>query len=173
MRPEDEAGIEGAAPSEDTRRAFLTYVTGLMILVITLMLSVPLVGFALAPLLEKEPSRWVRLARLADLTPGAPSSHRYSFTYRDGWQSKVARGTAYVITNDRRTFVVMSNICTHGNCAVRWDAEREVFQCPCHDGRFSREGEPVFGPPKEALRQIPHKVRGDSIYLCFGPDAAS
>jgi isorenieratene synthase len=39
--------------------------------------------------------------------------------------------------------------CTHMGCPVR--AAADGFHCPCHGGRYDRDGLPVAGPPKQAL----------------------
>ena len=69
------------------------------------------------------------------------------------------------MTRDGKTFVILSNACTHAGCGVRWDEEREVFQCPCHDGRYNREGEVVYGPPPSPLKQFPHKVEHGTLFV--------
>jgi Rieske Fe-S protein len=47
-----------------------------------------------------------------------------------------------------------SLLCTHQGCNVRWvEADRNYF-CPCHEGRFDPAGRPVYGPPREPLRDL-------------------
>jgi Rieske Fe-S protein len=45
--------------------------------------------------------------------------------------------------------------CTHQGCIVRWVENEQIYFCPCHDGKFNAEGNPVYGPPRESLRDIP------------------
>ena len=47
-----------------------------------------------------------------------------------------------------------SLLCTHQGCNVIWEPERGIYLCPCHDGQFSAEGEPLYGPPREPLRDL-------------------
>ena len=44
--------------------------------------------------------------------------------------------------------------CTHQGCAVRWIEERSIYLCPCHDGQFDESGKPIYGPPRESLREL-------------------
>jgi cytochrome b6-f complex iron-sulfur subunit len=47
-----------------------------------------------------------------------------------------------------------SLLCTHQGCNVRWVEEQDCYVCPCHDGRFDAQGRPVYGPPREPLRDL-------------------
>ena len=44
--------------------------------------------------------------------------------------------------------------CTHQGCDVRWIEEEQIYLCPCHEGRFNADGQPIYGPPREPLREI-------------------
>ena len=44
--------------------------------------------------------------------------------------------------------------CTHQGCAVRWIEERSIYLCPCHDGQFNADGEPIYGPPTGPLLEL-------------------
>jgi len=47
-----------------------------------------------------------------------------------------------------------SLLCTHQGCNVRWMEEDRIYLCPCHDGRYNAAGEPIYGPPREPLREL-------------------
>jgi Rieske Fe-S protein len=63
-----------------------------------------------------------------------------------------------------------STTCTHLGCQVYWKSEDKTFFCPCHDGVFDAEGNPVSGPPPTPLAQNPVNVRGSSIFVSM-PEA--
>jgi cytochrome b6-f complex iron-sulfur subunit len=44
--------------------------------------------------------------------------------------------------------------CTHQGCAVRWIEDQDIYLCPCHDGQFDKNGQPIYGPPREPLREL-------------------
>lgn len=44
--------------------------------------------------------------------------------------------------------------CTHQGCAVRWIEDQGIYLCPCHDGQFNENGQPIYGPPREPLREL-------------------
>jgi Rieske Fe-S protein len=62
------------------------------------------------------------------------------------------RGVEIVRTENRIRARVM--LCTHQGCNIRWDEEEGVYICACHEGRFNDEGQPVYGPPREPLREL-------------------
>jgi Rieske Fe-S protein len=50
---------------------------------------------------------------------------------------------------------------------VNWQADKQEYICPCHDGHFSIDGKVVSGPPPRPLDKYVTKVSGDilSIHL--------
>ena len=59
------------------------------------------------------------------------------------------------ITRRGDTFVARSLICTHQGCQVQWKDDDGRYHCPCHDGVFDADGQPLLGPPRHALREFP------------------
>lgn len=59
-----------------------------------------------------------------------------------------------------------SAICTHLGCITYWHEERQVIQCPCHDGRFNPlNGAVIFGPPPQPLPAYELEVVDDQVYV--------
>jgi len=71
----------------------------------------------------------------------------------------------YVLTEDGRDYLAMSNICTHLGCRARWIAEREQFFCPCHNGVFDKHGYVVSGPPPRPLDEFETKIEDGNLYI--------
>jgi Rieske Fe-S protein len=62
-------------------------------------------------------------------------------------------------------FVAMSAWCTHRGCVVKWEQERRVFSCPCHEGLFDERGNVVSGLPLRPLNSFRvGQVNGD-VYV--------
>lgn len=58
-----------------------------------------------------------------------------------------------------------SLVCTHFACEVRWEAERQLYVCPCHDGLFAPDGRVVGGPPSRPLPELPVRLQGSEVVL--------
>lgn len=48
-------------------------------------------------------------------------------------------------------FGVISAICTHLGCTVRWEAWKPEFDCPCHGSRYRPNGTVIGGPAPRPL----------------------
>ncbi len=48
----------------------------------------------------------------------------------------------------------ISSICTHLGCNVRWEAENDGFECPCHGSSFDKNGKNTSGPAPKPLRWL-------------------
>jgi isorenieratene synthase len=59
---------------------------------------------------------------------------------------------------DRARGVAFDLRCTHQGCPVKPvvdDGTLQGFDCPCHGGRFDKDGAPIGGPPKAPLERFP------------------
>jgi cytochrome b6-f complex iron-sulfur subunit len=62
----------------------------------------------------------------------------------------------------------MSLLCTHFSCTVRWDESEDLYVCPCHEGRFDADGNPVSGPPQRPLDRVPVSVERGQAWVGRG-----
>jgi cytochrome b6-f complex iron-sulfur subunit len=62
-------------------------------------------------------------------------------------------------------FVALSAVCTHLGCVVAWQEQVGEFQCPCHGGRFSAEGQVLGGPPPKPLEPLAVVLDGDQLKI--------
>jgi len=61
----------------------------------------------------------------------------------------------------------MSTSCTHLGCAVHWEKEKQEFYCPCHAGRFDKDGNVLAGPPPAPLETYKVEIQGDNVFIYF------
>jgi len=59
--------------------------------------------------------------------------------------------------------LAMSAICTHLRCIVRWNGQKEIFECPCHGAEFNDVGEVLAGPPPRPLDIHPAQIVGGKL----------
>jgi len=52
-------------------------------------------------------------------------------------------------------FIAHSSVCPQLGCQVHWEGQNNRFFCPCHNGAFDAEGNPIAGPPKDANQSLP------------------
>ena len=55
--------------------------------------------------------------------------------------------------------------CTHQGCVVRWKEDAGVYACPCHEGRYGRDGALLAGPPPAPLRRVHAVVLGRRVLV--------
>jgi cytochrome b6-f complex iron-sulfur subunit len=83
-----------------------------------------------------------------------------------GKDLKVQYGSDTVhLFNREGKFVAFNLACTHLQCLVIWNPEKQQFDCPCHDGHFDAEGKPISGPPPLPLEQVPVTVEGETVIV--------
>lgn len=151
--------------ADPTRRRFLSYCAGTLSTAIAAAIAAPLVGMFLAPLFVKRKELWLRLGSLSDVKADIPSKFTYSYVKMDGWFQKTVYGTAYVVQDRSGNRTVLSNICTHLGCGVRWDPDRNAFLCPCHNGVYAKDGSVISGPPPKPLPRLQHRLSGRDIEI--------
>lgn len=166
------SGSQGASvpdptsePLDPSRRAFLIRAISAIGGGITLALGVPAVlyvaGSTRAPGGEQV---WIRLGSAASIEPGAaPTLMKATVSVRTGYLVEEQEISVFVTTENGSEFTVLSNICTHLGCRVRWVDDREGFFCPCHNAVFDREGAVVQGPPPRPLDRFESKVEDGQI----------
>jgi Rieske Fe-S protein len=74
-------------------------------------------------------------------------------------------GVKAMVIRTPQSVRAFSLICTHLGCTVEWQADKQEFYCPCHDGRYDQFGEVIAGPPPVPLEEFPVKVSGDQVVV--------
>jgi menaquinol-cytochrome c reductase iron-sulfur subunit len=129
-------------------------------------LGLPAVAYIVGPALKQDGEQdWLRVGSTAKVEIGNPTLFKVRLTRRAGWITTEEQIAAYMLTEDGRDYIAMSNICTHLGCRVRWIPEREQFFSPCHNGIFDKQGRVVSGPPPRPLDRYEIKIENDQIYI--------
>lgn len=151
------------------RRKFLSLATWAIGVLIGAGMGIPAVAFIIGPALQSEEERvWIRLGSVSKVTLGVPTLFKTTIERKTGWIVNEEEQSVYVLTENGREFIAMSNVCTHLGCRVRWIEDREEFFCPCHNGVFDKQGSVVDGPPPRPLERYQVKVEDDLLYILGG-----
>ena len=153
-------------PEQINRRGFLSIATWSIGGLISLTIGIPAIAFLLGPALSREKSQsWLRLGSINKVGLGTPTLFKVSLTRKAGWLVEEEKLGVYVLTDNGRDFIAMSNICTHLGCRVRWIADQGIFLSPCHFGVFDREGRVISGPPPRPLDRYEVKIEKDQLFI--------
>ncbi|HHE55550.1 MAG TPA: ubiquinol-cytochrome c reductase iron-sulfur subunit [Caldithrix abyssi] len=79
-------------------------------------------------------------------------------------QINIGKTPVFVVPYDDH-YKVMSGICTHLGCIVKWEQDKDRFFCPCHKGEFDRMGNVIGGPPPRPLDEFKVVVENHKVYV--------
>lgn len=148
------------------RRQFMSWVTGAISAIIGLGLGIPAIAYIVGPSLKKEEAQnWIGLGSISKVELGKPTLFKTKILRQTGWIVNEEQISVFVLTENGRDFVAMSNICTHLGCRVRWIDDREEFFCPCHNGVFDKDGQIVSGPVPRPLDRFETKVENGQLFI--------
>lgn len=132
-------------------------------------MAVPAIAYILGPALQRnKEAEWIRLGSASKVELGTPTLFKVQVERQTGWIVDSREISIYVLTEDGRNYIAMSNICTHLGCRVRWIGDEQNFFCPCHNAVFDKDGEVVSGPPPRALDRFEVKVEDDQLFVLGG-----
>ena len=72
-----------------------------------------------------------------------------------------------LMRKDSGELLALGTICPHLGCTVYYRPKKKIFECPCHQGIFDSEGNPISGPPENPLYQYPTEVREGKVFVQF------
>ena len=131
--------------------------------------GVPAVAYVVGPSLKSQQTQtWMRLGPTSKVELGTPTLFTLTIQTQTGWIASTEELSVYVLSTDGRTYIAMSNICTHLGCHIRWIAEQNNFFCPCHNGVFDISGSVLAGPPPRPLDRYDVKVENDQLFVLVG-----
>jgi menaquinol-cytochrome c reductase iron-sulfur subunit len=185
-----EAGMPGPEPGERfPRSVFLEGATLGLGTVIAGIVTVPIVGFSIAPVFQHQHHEEIDLGPITNFKEG---QFVVSTFLRDPSEGEISRRTAYIRNNgflgDKPSFTVLSNRCAHLGCPTQPNgpifAKQTIdqptkdgpvtlipalpaggFGCPCHGGQYDQEGNRTAGPPVRALDRYEFYIRNGRLAL--------
>jgi menaquinol-cytochrome c reductase iron-sulfur subunit len=182
------ATVDGTETERYPRNKFLELTTLGLGGVIGAIVTLPILGFAVAPAFTAEEHEGVDLGPLDKYPEG---QWREVTFLLDPASGEVSRRTAFVRYNGDRdgqpNMTIISNRCVHLGCPAqsggpRDDEARETveteqaeltltpiqpasFSCPCHGGAYDTEGNRTAGPPVRALDRYKFSIVNGNLTL--------
>jgi menaquinol-cytochrome c reductase iron-sulfur subunit len=152
-----------------SRRSFLGVLLALGSVFVGALLSVPLVRFALFPLLrrttEVKTSPVGELSEFSSFTD--PVMRTIQIEQVDGWRKAISEKAVYVTKDSRGQLQVLTSICPHLGCTVPWNKEKAQFVCPCLGATFSPDGTRVSGPSLRGMDSLETSIENGQLKVRF------
>ncbi len=150
------------------RRSFLGYLIAGTGGFVAAVMGVSGTIFAASPLLGAKSESQVSLGSVDSFQVGVPKSVDFSVQQKDGWVvENDSRKSVWVVRKSQSTFDVFVAHCTHLGCAYNWASDAQQFQCPCHGGRYSIDGQVLGGPPPRNLDTLQYSVQGGNLLVNY------
>jgi menaquinol-cytochrome c reductase iron-sulfur subunit len=158
-----------------SRRKFLTYIFGGTAGFLASGMLFPMVRFAIDPVLKTGgEEKYIDVNLPVSAITDEPKAVNFVVTGRkDGWYipPKGEPFTAWVMKDEKGNILALSPVCKHLGCTVSWNANpqyKNQFFCPCHFGRYLKDGTNVPGtPPAKPLDK--YKIKVENGKLLIGP----
>ncbi len=157
-------------PKEMGRRSFFAGLLGVGAAGVGLLLSIPVLRYALFPLTTRMRQRsWSALGPVNQYTSPAtaPVRKTVTFSQQDGWRQLVSAQSVYVTHSNEGKVEVLSAICPHLGCTVSWQPGHDRFVCPCHGSEFDADGKRIAGPSPRNMDKLPVRVDNGQLEVEF------
>ncbi len=151
-----------------SRNEFVTFALGVLGTIMGALVGLPAIGYLLSPALKvRSGEAWIALGPLENYPIGVPTLFTFTRSKVNGWEKTVNSYGVFVLRKSEHEVVVYSNVCTHLSCRVNWQETSAEFICPCHDGRFSIDGDVTHGPPPRPLERYETKIEDGNLSIHF------
>ncbi|WP_028775886.1 ubiquinol-cytochrome c reductase iron-sulfur subunit [Shimazuella kribbensis] len=152
-----------------SRRQFLTYTLGSTAGFLGAGMLFPMVRFAVDPALKKGGGgNFIDVNLPLSEVTDKPKSVQFKVHKKDGWYSFDEVLTAWVL-RDKGKILALSPVCKHLGCTVSWESNPQfpnTFFCPCHFGRYTKDGTNVPGtPPAKPLDHYETKEANGKLLI--------
>ncbi len=148
-----------------TRRAFLSKMSLALSALAGAIIGVPVVGFLVAPLLQKVPDVWRVVGAVDKFKVGTTVEVTFLDASPLPWAGVAAQTAAWLRRDTEQKFVAFSVNCTHLGCPVSWLQNADLFMCPCHGGVYYKDGTVAAGPPPKPLVEYPVRLRNGQVEI--------
>ncbi|MGD8922761.1 MAG: Rieske (2Fe-2S) protein [Candidatus Zixiibacteriota bacterium] len=153
----------------ESRRKFLSWLGIVLGGIASVIVAVPILSFVLDPYFGKKKQYWRKVGPVAKFKVDTTTLVSYADATSTPWENGFARTAAWLQRRSESEFVAYSINCAHLGCPVRWEADTELFMCPCHGGVYYKDGTVAAGPPPHALTQYPVRIKNGQVEIQTAP----
>lgn len=152
-----------------TRRQFLNYSLMGVGSFMAAGMVLPMGRFALDPVFKAGSGghKVTTSVKVSELSK-EPTKVDFKFEQQDAWYTSEVTAFAWVY-KDGNDIVALSPTCKHLGCTVVWAGDKEhpnQFFCPCHNGRYEKDGKNIPGtPPLAPLDQFETSVKDGLLVI--------
>jgi menaquinol-cytochrome c reductase iron-sulfur subunit len=165
----DETARAKRCQEDVSRRRFLTVMSFAAGGLATAVIGVPVAGFVIGPLFERNPEEWRAVGAVDKFEIGKIVEVSFKDAASLPWSGVTAGTAAWLHRENADQFKAYSVNCTHLGCPVRWLPDANLFMCPCHGGVYYKNGEVAAGPPPRPLQQYRVRVTDGQVEVQTGP----
>jgi menaquinol-cytochrome c reductase iron-sulfur subunit len=155
-----------------TRRRFMGATTHAAGAIAAAAVTLPVLGFAIAPVFDRTTANWQKVGPLENFTDGTYAPVTITIEPAIG---EAGASLAYVRRHnpavdgpvkDRYDHVIaISSRCVHVGCPVRFVSAASSFVCPCHGGVYDFRGVRVGGPPPRPLDRFYTLIQNGQVLI--------
>jgi menaquinol-cytochrome c reductase iron-sulfur subunit len=133
-----------------------------------LVVILPAVGFAIAPIFDQPEEDWQPVGTLDDFVSDTYEPRVITIVEGIGEAGKT---TVYVrqgstdLGEDPASYIAITTRCAHLGCPVRFVQAAGNFICPCHGGVYGFQGEVIGGPPVRPLDRFQTRIVRDTVEI--------
>ena len=167
--PADHAEAPSPTPHEIARRQLLGKMSLGLGVACGVAISVPGVGFVVAPVFRDVPRDWRPVGRVEQFRIGETVNVVFVDASPLPWAGVTSRSSAWLRRASLAEFIAFSVNCAHLGCPVRWMDKARLFMCPCHGGVYYEDGRVAAGPPPHALTRYPVRVNEGQVEIRTAP----
>jgi menaquinol-cytochrome c reductase iron-sulfur subunit len=155
------------ASTETSRRGFVAWVAGALVLLGTLLNAVPFVGALVGRPAGGTKESFVPVGAVASLKAGLPMNMTFTATTQDAYIHETVVRSVWAVKSASGDVVIYSPVCPHLGCQYTWDTATGRFVCPCHTSIFDIEGKLLSGPAPRGLDTLQSKVVGGKLLVMW------
>jgi menaquinol-cytochrome c reductase iron-sulfur subunit len=149
------------------RRTFLKGLIGIIALITSLILGIPLIGSLIVSRFKMKKEVWNMAGDVNSLPVGRPVRLNFFVRTTDAYRHETALQSVWALKHSESEVTVYSPICTHLGCYYKWDAGTGHFECPCHGSVFAADGKVLGGPAPRPLDTLPVRIDNGVLFVVW------